>query len=120
MIIPLRYIATDKLRNCESMLAAGISPSSTTLTVTTGEGVKFPSYYPFLIQIESEIVECSARSTDTLTIGRNKKGTAAATHATGTPLRAIVYSNDLDLSRIICTDGEVIVTDGEVVYDGIP
>ena len=117
MIVTLRYIASGKPRNCESMLAGGISDSSTTLSVTAGEGVKFPTYFPFLLQCESEIMICDSLSTDTLTVQRGKKGTTAATHTTGTPIRAILYTNDLDISRILTDDGEVLTTDGEVMYD---
>ena len=117
MIISLRYITGGMLRNCESMLAGGISASSTTLTVTSGEGVKFPTYFPFLLQCESEIMICDSLSTDTLTVQKGKKGTMATTHTTGTPIRAILYSNDLDFDRIVCDINEVVANENKVVYN---
>jgi len=117
MIVALRYISSGKLYNCESTLASALLVGVTSLTVTTGHGVKFPAYFPFLIQIESEITKCTALSTDTLTVERGQKATTDAWHGSGTPIRAILYTNDLDISRILTDDGEVLTTDGEVMYD---
>lgn len=74
----------------ESTLAAGISDADLSLTVATGEGALFPATGDFLVTIcalsgstESniEIVKCTARSTDTLTIVRAQEGTSAVSHA---------------------------------------
>jgi len=67
----------------KSALAADITSAATSLTVTAGEGAKFPSTYPFPITIEDEILKCTNRSTDTLTVERAQEGTTAAAHATG-------------------------------------
>ena len=67
----------------KSALAADITSAVTSLTVTAGEGTKFPSTYPFPITIEDEILKCTNRSTDTLTVERAQEGTTAAAHATG-------------------------------------
>jgi len=66
-----------------STLASGISDSDLSLTVATGEGALFPSTYPFHITIEDEILECTNRSTDVLTVTREAEGTTAAAHASG-------------------------------------
>ncbi len=66
-----------------STLASGISDSDLSLTVATGEGALFPSTYPFHITIEDEILECTTRSTDVLTVTREAEGTTAAAHAEG-------------------------------------
>ena len=63
-----------------SALAADITDTATSLTVTTGEGAKFPSAGDFHITIEDEILKCTARSTDTLTVTRAQEGTTAAAH----------------------------------------
>ncbi len=73
--------------NAYSTLASGMTAVATSLTVATGEGSRFPSTFPFRISIDSEILECSARTTDTLTVSRSKENTAAATHATGAEVR---------------------------------
>lgn len=97
MIIPLQIVISDKLRICESRLVGDINDSVTSLSVTSGEGsTNFPSYVPFLVLIESEIVNVTDKSTDTFTIVRAYSGTTAASHTSGTPLRAIVYSDDID------------------------
>jgi len=67
----------------KSALAADITSAVTSLTVTAGEGAKFPSTYPFPITIEDEILKCTNRSTDTLTVERAQEGTTAAAHASG-------------------------------------
>ena len=67
----------------KSKLAADITDSDLSLTVTAGEGTKFPSTYPFPITIENEILKCTNRSTDTLTVVRAQEGTTAAAHASG-------------------------------------
>ncbi len=117
MIIPLSIEISDKLRICESRLASTINATDTSLTVTSGEGAtNFPSYTPFNILIESEIVEVTAISTDTFTITRGRKNTTAASHTSGTPLRAIMYSEDLYLDRIVTFEDTVVSHEGNVVY----
>lgn len=66
-----------------STLASGITNVATSLTVASGEGALFPSTFPFHITIENEILECTARSTDTLTVTRAAESTSAAAHNAG-------------------------------------
>lgn len=66
-----------------SSLASDITDSDLSLTVVAGGGALFPSTYPFHITIEDEILECTNRSTNTLTVTRAAEGTAAAAHVTG-------------------------------------
>ena len=63
-----------------SKLAAALTAGATTMTVTAGEGANFPSTYPFHLTIEDEIVSCTNRATDTLTIVREQQGTTGAAH----------------------------------------
>lgn len=74
--------------NAQSVLAAGISSSATTLTLTTGTGSLFPSpvsgasfFKLTLIDAATgtinEIVHVTARTGDTLTITRAQEGTVA-------------------------------------------
>lgn len=70
--------------NAESALAADISDVATSLTVTTGEGAKFPSTFPFRVSIDSEIIEVGARTTDTLSsLTRAQESTTGAAHSAG-------------------------------------
>ena len=66
-----------------STLASDITDSDLSLTVAAGEGALFPSTYPFHITIEDEILTCTNRSTDTLTVTRAAEGTSAAAHTAG-------------------------------------
>jgi len=66
----------------ESTLASGIDDAVTELTVATGEGALFPTTN-FHITIEDEILLCSSRTDDVLTVVREQEGTTAAAHASG-------------------------------------
>jgi len=63
--------------NATSKLAANLSSSGTSITLTPGDGVKFPAlsggqvFYGTLVKASGakEVVKITARSTDTLTIG---------------------------------------------------
>ncbi|MHB8086537.1 MAG: hypothetical protein ACYDHZ_12015 [Dehalococcoidia bacterium] len=69
--------------NAESTLASGITSVATSLTVAAGEGVKFPGSN-FNITIDGEILLCTSRTGDVLTVTRAQEGTAAAVHAAAT------------------------------------
>lgn len=78
--------------NASATLAAGIIPADTTLDVNTGQGALFPNpgageyFYVTLANTGGsvvEIVKCTARSGDTLTIVRAQDGTTAQTFALG-------------------------------------
>ena len=64
----------------ESTLDGGIADDALSLDVASGGGAKFPSTYPFHITIDDEILVCTNRATDTLTVTRAAEGTAAAAH----------------------------------------
>lgn len=71
--------------NAYSTLASGITAGATSITLATGEGARFPSPSggdTFLLTLTNsggtetswEVVECTARSGDTLTVTRGKEG----------------------------------------------
>jgi len=72
-------------------LAAGINSSVTSITLTTGQGARFPSlaggdyFFATLIDTSNnlEIVKCTARSTDVLTVVRGQESTTARAFSTG-------------------------------------
>lgn len=72
-------------------LAAGIASGATSITLTTGQGARFPSlgagdyFYATLIDASNnlEIVKCTARSTDVLTVTRAQEGTTARAYSAG-------------------------------------
>lgn len=71
--------------NASGTLASSITTSSTTITLTTGQGSLFPSlasgefFYATLVDTSNnlEIVKVTGRATDVLTIVRAQDGTAA-------------------------------------------
>jgi len=69
--------------NAVSTLAADISDVATSVTVASGEGAKFPSAYPFHISIDDEIMSCTNRVVDVLTVVRAQQSTTGAIHSSG-------------------------------------
>jgi len=63
-----------------STLASGVNDVVTEWTVATGGGALFPSSGDFHITCEDEIVKCTSRTGDVLTVTRAQEGTAAAAH----------------------------------------
>jgi hypothetical protein len=68
--------------NAEGYLSAAIESDSTSLSLDTGEGSSFPSEN-FWISINSEILECSARTGDDFTVSRGEQDTVATSHDAG-------------------------------------
>ncbi len=77
--------------NAFGTLAAGIDSGATSITLTTGHGARFPFlgagdyFYATLIDTSNnlEIVKCTDRSTDVLTVVRAQEGTTARAYNTG-------------------------------------
>ena len=77
--------------NAVSKLAAGITNVATSLTLTTGEGSKFPNptapdWFPVtLLKPDNtlEIAKCTGRAGDVLTIVRGQEGTTGIAFSTG-------------------------------------
>lgn len=81
--------------NAYSTLASGITDVATSLTVATGEGARFPSTFPFYISIDSEILECTNRVTDVLTVTRGAQGTSPAAHSTGAAVKLYITAGEI-------------------------
>ena len=81
-------IATN---NAKGTLSAGINSSITSLTLNSGQGALFPSptgtdyFYITLVDTSNntEIVQCTSRSGDILSIIRARDGTTARSFAQG-------------------------------------
>lgn len=78
--------------NAGTRLASALSTSATTLSVTPGDGSKFPplspgnDWFPLtLVKSDGslEILHCTARSGDVMTVVRAQEGTAAQAFAAG-------------------------------------
>ena len=107
----------------DSSLAAG----ATTLNVATGEGANFPSSVPFLITIWNavtypnpgddsgmEVVKCTARTTDALTIVRAQEDTADVEHANGERVAMLMTAGHFNDATIgIVTKLDTIETDAK-------
>lgn len=84
-------------------LAAGINSSVTSITLTTGQGARFPSlaagdyFFATLIDTSNnlEIVKCTARSTDVLTVVRGQESTTARAFSTGDRIELRVTAQGL-------------------------
>jgi hypothetical protein len=73
--------------NAYSTLASGIDDNDLALTVATGEGARFPTTFPFHITIDSEILSCTDRTADALTVTRGTESTTPASHLTAATVR---------------------------------
>ena len=90
--------------NAYSTLASGISDSATSITLTTGEGARFPTptggdyFLATLIDSSNnlEIVKCTTRSTDVLTVVRAQESTTARAYTTGDRIELRITAGVLD------------------------
>lgn len=90
--------------NAVSTLAADITDAATSLTVASGEGALFPSAYPFHISIDDEILSCTNRSTDVLTVVRSQQGTSNVAHSSGVTVALNVTAKSVsDLNTAVNT-----------------
>jgi hypothetical protein len=78
MTIPKREQLAN---NAFSQLDGSIDASQTTLDVA--DGSSFPAVGNFRVTISDEIMVCTARSSNTLTVARGQEGTTPATHDDG-------------------------------------
>lgn len=69
--------------------------TGTSVVLTSGNGASFPTDN-FYITIESEIMYCSSRSTDTLTVTRGALGTSGVSHTSGVNVDAFVVDTLLN------------------------
>ena len=71
--------------SASSSLASAINNSVGTLTVATGDGANFPATADgdFWVSIDSEILLCTSRTGDVLTVTRAQQSTSGAAHDAG-------------------------------------
>ena len=90
--------------NAFGTLNAGINNSATSITLSSGQGARFPSlssgeyFYATLIDTSNnlEVVKCTARSTDVLTVTRAQESTTAQAFAIGDRIELRVTAQGLD------------------------
>jgi hypothetical protein len=109
---PWRGILEFAFSPVSSTLAADLAKTDTTLTVQAGDGDKFPSPSGGSIALvltnaggtAMEIVECTARSGDSFTIGRAANNTTAEAFKTGDKI-ALRLTDGTRTSSFIGADG---------------
>lgn len=104
--------------NAKSSLASLVSDVAVTLPLQTGEGALFPSptggdfflvtLYEIVAQVEQnhEIVKCTARSGDSLTVVRAQESTTAREWAADTPVELRITKGVMEALDGAVTDGD--------------
>ncbi len=83
-------------------LASDVDNSTTTWVLVSGGGLEFPSTYPFHITCGDEIVSCTNKSTDTLTVVRAQQDTIASSHPAGAPVELHITAKSIsDLNSAV-------------------
>lgn len=93
--------------NAVSRLSAGISAAATTINLITGEGSRFPSlttgdWFPltlFKSTGELEILRCTARATDSLTVTRAQENTTGIAFLAGDRVELRLTAAAIDALR---------------------
>lgn len=104
--------------NAYGALASGVSDADTSLVLATGQGARFPTptngeyFLATLIAIDGggaesawEIVQVTARSTDTLTVVRAQEGTSATAWPAGTRIELRLTSGTMTRIASRAVDG---------------
>lgn len=87
---------SEQIKNsAASVLAANIGSGDGSLTVTTGQGANFPTSGDFRIIVGNEVMICTARTADTLTVTRGAEGSSAAAHTAGDAVTHILTAGGL-------------------------
>lgn len=81
-------MAEQYANNAKTTLNGSINNSTTSITVT--DGSVFPSSGDFRLKCESELMLCTARSGNTLTVTRGAESTTAASHADLTQISLVL------------------------------
>ena len=115
--------------NAESLVVDNpLAQAAVTLNVTATEGANFPATFPFLITIWDEtthpdptddsgmeIVKCTARSTDALTIVRGQEGTGDVAHALGERVAMLITAGIFnDATYGVSTKIDTVETNADV------
>lgn len=109
-----QFITQEFRNNASTTLASDISDSDTSIPLASGQGAEFPSSGHFLVTLQQgsnlEIVECTGRSTDTLTSCTRGVSGSAVAFTTG----ASVYMGDFKLTmdriKLALGEGFIVTT----------
>lgn len=116
--------ASSTLAGGAGGLGTTLAFGDTSLLVATGDGSKFPSTGPFMLALGTltatgELVKCTARSGDTLTIVRAQEGTGAQNWTTGTKIYCVVTAGSFSDLWTRLQAAPVNVTDYGARGDGV-
>ena len=101
-----------------STLDGGINSTTTTIVVANGD--VFPSTYPFHISISGlEIVECTNRAGDTMTVIREEEGTTGVPHDDGATVRLGVTKEYITELQDAINTLEALVNPGPLALTGV-
>ena len=130
MATPIKFT-----NNAFATLASSITNSATSITLTSGQGARFPSlsagehFHATLIDTNNnlEIVKCTARSTDVLTVVRAQESTTGRAYASGDRIEIRLTAQAIsDVSNInynvpaqTGNADKVLITNGSVVSWGL-
>jgi hypothetical protein len=128
-------MALKYANNATSTLASGISSGAVSLTVASGHGARFPTlgggdWFPVTVQKTDgtlELMRCTARSGDVLTVTRGQEGTAAIAFTTGDKVELRLSAAALDafapagpITSASAETGSVVVSPWQNVLSIVP
>lgn len=93
----LQYIADANFQT--ATLNTSYTSGGVSLVLTGGHGARFPSSGNFYVRVDDEILKCTSRSTDTLTVVGAQDGTSASNHSAGATVRWVLSASALDQMR---------------------
>lgn len=85
----------EQFANNAFTLTDGVTDDNQT-TIDVISGALFPSTGNFRLKIEDEILLCTARATNTLTVVRGIEGTTGASHSDGSPIAHILTDGSVN------------------------
>ena len=98
--------------NAIGTLETTMNDSVLSVVLGAGEGALFPASGPFHISIGTEILICTSRTADTLTVTRAAEGTSAAAHMAEVAVALNIISKHI-------TDLNTAVNTIEAALDGL-
>lgn len=118
--------------NATGKLGGDITTSSTTLILQTGNGILFPSptggnYFPITVVKSDgtlEIMKCTERTSDILTVTRSQEGTTAKSFSIGDRVSLRITAKSLSdfvadkqpLNRTLTAISNMVVSADEIMY----
>jgi hypothetical protein len=115
--------------NAEDILSGGIDSSQTSIVLN--DASEFPATGNFRIKSESEIMLCTARTSNTLTVIRGQEGTAAVAHDDGRGVAQVLTEGSIQrwgadnvalwdsapvLNKLVAANGSTLLTSADFAW----